>query len=56
MNFKEKLNRYNPAISEEKVVEALIGCYVENTYNTVALKQTLMPILNDIGFVLGLAQ
>ena len=46
MNFKEKLNRYNPAISEEKVVEALIGCYVENTYNTVALKQTLMPILN----------
>lgn len=45
-NFKEKVNQNNPSISEDKVVETMIDCYVENTYSRVALQPVLKPILN----------
>lgn len=45
-NFKEKVNQNTPSISEEKVVEAMIDCYIANNYNQSALKPVLLPILN----------
>ena len=45
-NFKEKVNQNNPSISEDKVVETMIDCYVENAYSRVALQPVLKPILN----------
>lgn len=45
-NIKEKVNRFNPTLSEENVVNAMIDCYVENNYNKQALLPVLMPILN----------
>lgn len=45
-NIKEKVNRFNPTLSEEKVVNSMIDCYVENNYNKQALLPVLMPILN----------
>ena len=45
-NFKERIHKQNAQISEDMVIDEMIKCYVENTYDLNQLKTIFMPILN----------
>lgn len=45
-NFSEKVNNYAPDLSKERVIDALLFCYVDNTYDVNTLKRVLLPIFN----------
>lgn len=45
-NFKERINQLERSVSEENVVDDMIECYVENTYNNDMFKAMIMPIIN----------
>lgn len=45
-NFKERINRQNPQISEADVVKDMIMCYVDNHYNFERLKSVFLPLFN----------
>lgn len=45
-NIAEKINNYNPQISELEVVNDMISCYIEHHYDIEHLKSILFPLIN----------